>query len=51
MCEVSDENRTTEQLEALVDAHRVIMAVAIDQFDAARKLLEKARKRGDQHGQ
>ena len=29
-------------LEALVDAHRIIMAVAIDQFDTARKRLAEA---------
>ena len=30
-------------LEALVDAHRIIMAVAIDQFDTARKRLAEAK--------
>jgi hypothetical protein len=40
---VSDE--TIAELEAIVDAHRVIMAVAINQFDAARRRLEKARKK------
>lgn len=37
--------RSIAFLEELVEAHRAIMAVAIAQFDAARKELAEAQKR------
>lgn len=37
--------RSITLLEELVEAHRAIMAVAIAQFDAARKELADAQKR------